>query len=124
LLLYVQYRQDFRLTVTSDGSIPIVSEIPLPSPTHQFASSKWNSWGEALFIDLLPNGTVTGAWWKGQFNTIGDIEFAGDPPSSNFSSIATTTDAMFYAIAGDEILEFAIEKSHPSTFTYVGRIYP
>lgn len=83
-----------------------------------------NNWNEALFIALSNDGSVDAARWDGEeYSSIPEITFA-QGQSTSFSAIATTTDAMFYGIADDQIWEYTINTSDPSTFIFVGKIYP
>ncbi|KAI1779809.1 hypothetical protein F4818DRAFT_453746 [Hypoxylon cercidicola] len=95
-----------------------------PLRTRQFAATMMNNWNEALFIALFNDGSVDAARWDGQeYTPIREITFA-QGQSTSFSAIATTTDAMFYGIADDQIWEYSIDTTDPSTFTLAGKVYP
>ncbi|KAI1142967.1 hypothetical protein F5Y05DRAFT_408423 [Hypoxylon sp. FL0543] len=95
-----------------------------PTLTRQFAAAAMNNWNEALFIALSTDGSVRGARWDGKaYDTIPKISFA-QGQSTNFSAIAMTTDAMFYGISDDQIWEYSVDTSDPSTFTLAGKVYP
>lgn len=83
-----------------------------------------DNWNEALFVALSTGGGVKGARWDGAaYNAIPQINFA-DGESTNFSAIAMTTDATFYGISDDQIWEYTVDTSDPSTFTLAGKVYP
>lgn len=66
---------------------------------------------------------MASTWWDGsKYNPISNTTFASGP-SVNFSTIATTVDAMFYGVSGDQILEYSITQSDPSTFKYSGVVF-
>ncbi|KAI2467463.1 hypothetical protein F4781DRAFT_433350 [Annulohypoxylon bovei var. microspora] len=100
------------------------SDIPLPSTSQQFAITKWDSWNQALYIALLQGGTIQGNHWDGTtMNSISDFKF-NSGPDNNFTSIAMTPDAMFYGISNNEIIEYSLDTTDPSTFNYVGKVFP
>ncbi|KAF3055588.1 hypothetical protein GL218_07015 [Daldinia childiae] len=95
-----------------------------PLMTRQFAATTMNNWNEALFVALSTDGGVKGARWDGtSYNAIPQINFV-DGESTNFSAIAMTTDATFYGISDDQIWEYTVDTSDPSTFTLAGKVYP
>ncbi|KAI0852662.1 hypothetical protein F5Y00DRAFT_227262 [Daldinia vernicosa] len=95
-----------------------------PLTTRQFAATTMNNWTEALFVALSTDGGVKGARWDGTaYNAIPQINFV-DGESTNFSAIAMTTDATFYGISDDQIWEYTVDASDPSTFTLAGKVYP
>ncbi|XXG94473.1 hypothetical protein Hte_000730 [Hypoxylon texense] len=92
-----------------------------PLKTRQFAATMMNNWNEALFIALSNDGSVDAARWDGEeYSSIPEITFA-QGQSTSFSAIATTTDAMFYGIADDQIWEYSIDAS---LFTHTSKVYP
>ncbi|KAI1388573.1 uncharacterized protein F4822DRAFT_403197 [Hypoxylon trugodes] len=100
------------------------SNIPSPAPSQQFAATKWDSWNQALYIGLLQSGKIQGNHWDGKkMNAVSSFKF-NSGPSTNFSAIAMTPDAMFYAISNNEILEYSVDTSDPSNFNYVGKVFP
>ncbi|KAI0843613.1 hypothetical protein F5Y06DRAFT_255367 [Hypoxylon sp. FL0890] len=100
------------------------SDIPLPSPSLQFAATKWDNWTQALYIALLQGGTIQGNYWNGtQMNSLSSFKF-NSGPENNFTAIAMSPDAMFYGISNDEILEYSLDTTDPSNFNYVGRVFP
>ncbi|OTA88615.1 hypothetical protein M434DRAFT_34781 [Hypoxylon sp. CO27-5] len=100
------------------------SDIPLPSPTQQFAATKWANWTQGLYIALLKGGEIQGNHWDGrQMNAINSFKF-NSGPENNFTAIAMSPDAMFYGISNDEILEYSLDTNDPSNFNYVGRVFP
>ncbi|KAI1412312.1 hypothetical protein F5Y13DRAFT_163305 [Hypoxylon sp. FL1857] len=100
------------------------SDIPLPSPSQQFAATKWDSWNQALYIALLQGGAIQGNHWDGkQMNAVSSFKF-NSGPENNFTAIAMSPDAMFYGISNDEILEYSLDTNDPSNFNYVGRVFP
>ncbi|KAI0378816.1 hypothetical protein F5Y04DRAFT_261105 [Hypomontagnella monticulosa] len=95
-----------------------------PLETRQFAATMMNNWKEALYVALSTDGGIRAARWDGNaYNEVPKINFV-QGQSTNFSAIAMTTDAMFYGISDDEIWEYAIDISDPSTFTLAGKVYP
>ncbi|KAI5917977.1 hypothetical protein F4810DRAFT_609918 [Camillea tinctor] len=111
-------------TNSEDRVTELLAGIPQPSQRLQFAITKWDSWNQALYLALLVNGTVSGTHWDGsQMNTLSSIEF-NQGPDVNFTAIAMTTDAMFYGISNDEILEYSVDQTNPSTLNYVSTVYP
>ncbi|OTA93540.1 hypothetical protein M434DRAFT_11601 [Hypoxylon sp. CO27-5] len=95
-----------------------------PTLTRQFAATAMNNWNEALFVALSTDGSIRGVRWDGNaYNAIPEINLA-QGQSTNFSAIAMTTDAMFYGISDDQIWEYSVDTSDPSTFTLAGKIYP
>lgn len=56
-------------------------------------------------------------------STISSFKF-NSGPETNFTAIAMTPDAMFYAISNNEILEYELDTSDPSNFNYVGTVFP
>ncbi|KAI0134510.1 hypothetical protein BJ170DRAFT_203191 [Xylariales sp. AK1849] len=102
----------------------IISGIPLPASSQHSAVTKWNTWDKNLCYTLSADGTMKGVWWTyGNHNALPNIAFDGGP-NTNFSAIAMTTDAMFYGLSNDEILEYTIDSSDPSTLHFVGKVYP
>ncbi|KAI1139904.1 hypothetical protein F5Y05DRAFT_335528 [Hypoxylon sp. FL0543] len=100
------------------------SDIPLPSPSQQFAATKWDNWNQALYIALLQGGQIQGNHWDGkQMNAISSFKF-NSGPENNFTAIAMSPDAMFYGISNDEVLEYSVDTNDPSNFNYVGRVFP
>ncbi|KAI8965821.1 hypothetical protein F5Y11DRAFT_311514 [Daldinia sp. FL1419] len=95
-----------------------------PLSTRQFAATAMNNWNEAVFLALSTDGSVKGSRWDGKsYNAIPEINFVNGK-STNFSAIAMTTDATFYGISDDQIWEYTIDTSDPSTFTLAGKVYP
>ncbi|KAI0843119.1 hypothetical protein F5Y06DRAFT_256950 [Hypoxylon sp. FL0890] len=95
-----------------------------PTLTRQFAVTAMDNWNEALFVALSTNGSIRGARGNGTaYNAIPEINLA-QGQSTNFSAIAMTMDAMFYGISDDQIWEYSVDISDPSTFTLVGKVYP
>ncbi|KAI1802366.1 hypothetical protein F4811DRAFT_400827 [Daldinia bambusicola] len=105
-----------------DGTI--LSDVD-PLKTRQFAATSMSNWTEALFVALSTDGEVKGARWDGGtvYEAIPRIDFV-DGEATNFSAIAMTTDATFYGIADDQVWEYAVDTSDPSTFRLAGRVYP
>ncbi|CAJ2502295.1 Uu.00g096890.m01.CDS01 [Anthostomella pinea] len=102
----------------------LISDLPLPSPMLQFAATVMRNFTETLSLALLPNGTVTGDWWAQQWHSIPIVKFSGGPSALNFSAVSTSEDAMFYGMTNDEILEYSLDQLDPSSFVYVGRVFP
>ncbi|TRX91679.1 hypothetical protein FHL15_007461 [Xylaria flabelliformis] len=105
---------------------PLLHDISLPgpSPTLQFAISTLDHFESPVFLCLLPNGTVTGEYWRSGFVSIHRVEFRGGPDTVNFSAIAASEEAMFYGVSNDEILQYSITATDPSIFQFVERVYP
>ncbi|KAI1457917.1 hypothetical protein F4805DRAFT_457361 [Annulohypoxylon moriforme] len=122
---------DMRVTTFNDtwnGADQRVTElqsgIPLPATSQQFAITKWDSWNQALYLSLLQGGTIQGNHWDGKtMNNISTFNFKSGP-DTNFTSIAMTPDAMFYGISNNEIVEYSLDTTDPSTFNYVGKVFP
>ncbi|KAI1632288.1 hypothetical protein F4809DRAFT_105374 [Biscogniauxia mediterranea] len=111
-------------TGSDDRVTELLTGIPQPNVRQQFAVTKWDAWNQALYLALLVNGTVEGTHWDGsQMNALSSIEF-NQGPDVNFTAIAMTTDAMFYGISNDEILEYSVDQTNPSTLNYVSTVYP
>lgn len=72
---------------------------------------------------LKSDGSITGQIIGQNNRSISTIEIEGGP-SVNFTTIATTLDAMLYGISNDTIFEYSISQSDPSVLTYVGTVYP
>ncbi|KAI8958194.1 hypothetical protein F5Y11DRAFT_51349 [Daldinia sp. FL1419] len=99
-------------------------EIPLPAPSQQFAATKWDNWNQGLYLGLLQGGDIKGSHWDGKkMNPISNFQFKSGP-ETNFTAIAMSPDAMFYAISNNKILEYSVDTSNPSNFNYVGQVYP
>ncbi|KAK6955674.1 hypothetical protein Daesc_003317 [Daldinia eschscholtzii] len=99
-------------------------DIPLPSPSQQFAATRWDNWNQALYLGLCSDGKTEGNHWDGKkMNSISSFQFKSGP-KTNFTAIAMSPDAMFYGISNNEILEYSLDTSDPSNFNYVGRVYP
>lgn len=77
-----------------------------------------------VFLALLPNGTVTGSYFRVDFVMISSVEFRGGPSNLNFTAIATSEEAMFYGISQDEIHQYSINDTDPSVFDYVEKVFP
>ncbi|KAI1759052.1 hypothetical protein GGR53DRAFT_471709 [Hypoxylon sp. FL1150] len=102
----------------------LVSSIPLPAVSQQFAVTKFDNWTQTVYVALLQGGTITGNYWDGkEMNAISSFNF-NSGPDTNITSIAMTPDAMFYAISNNEILEYSLDQSDPSNFNYVGVVFP
>ncbi|KAI8625025.1 hypothetical protein F5Y19DRAFT_280121 [Xylariaceae sp. FL1651] len=109
----------------SDGTLLPRAILPAPSSSLKFAITVLDSFATTVFLALLPNGTVTGEYYRGHgFTEVPSIEFRSGPASVNFSAIAASEDAMFYGISGDEILQYKVNESDPSIFEFVEKIYP
>ncbi|KAI0010547.1 hypothetical protein F4779DRAFT_627118 [Xylariaceae sp. FL0662B] len=103
----------------------LLSDIPLPSASQQFAVTKWNNWNQALYLALLQGGELQGSYWNGrQMNTISSFEFNGGPSGVNFTAIAMSSDAMLYGISGNKVLEYSLDTADPSKFNYVSTVFP
>ncbi|KAK7737853.1 hypothetical protein SLS62_011423 [Diatrype stigma] len=101
----------------------LASNVPAPSKTQHFAATSWDNWSNYLYLALLNGGSMVGNHFDGNtFTTISDISFSGGP-AQNFTAIAMTDDAMFYAISNDEILEYSIDTSNPSNLIFVGTVF-
>ncbi|XDG03741.1 hypothetical protein ABKA04_003356 [Annulohypoxylon sp. FPYF3050] len=122
---------DMRVTTYNDtwnGADQRVTElqsgIPLPATSQQFAITKWDSWNQALYLSLLQGGSIKGNHWDGKtMNSISSFNFKSGP-DTNFTSIAMTPDAMFYGISNNQIVEYSLDTTDPSTFNYVGVVFP
>jgi hypothetical protein len=103
----------------------VISNVPLPAQNQHIAVTKWGNWAKTLCYALLDDGTMTGSWWQNatKQNILSSLSFNGGP-ATNFSAIATTLDAMFYGITGDEIHEYAVDPVDASKLNYVGKVYP
>ncbi|KAI2626786.1 hypothetical protein GGR54DRAFT_653573 [Hypoxylon sp. NC1633] len=104
----------------------ILNDLPHASTTPQLAGTVLSNYTQQYFLELLPNGTVTGIILNetGVVSNYPDVKFTSGP-SIHFSSIATTLDATFYGIANDEILEYyQLNPDNPSIFNFVGVAYP
>ncbi|KAI0416149.1 hypothetical protein F5X98DRAFT_388394 [Xylaria grammica] len=110
----------------SNGQLFSNRPLPLPSPTLQFATTRLDHFAAIIFLALLPNGTVTGDYWHRALEKwieIPSVEFRGGP-SVNFSAIATSEEAIFYGISGDEVLQYSVNSEDPSIFNFMERVYP
>ncbi|KAI0545134.1 hypothetical protein F4679DRAFT_486624 [Xylaria curta] len=107
-----------------DGPLLHDTSLPPPSPTLQFAISTLDHFATPVFLCLLPNGAVTGEYWRKGFISIQRVEFRGGPATVNFSAIAASEEAMFYGVSNDEILQYSINATDPSIFQFVDRVYP
>ncbi|KAI5864020.1 hypothetical protein GGS23DRAFT_479023 [Durotheca rogersii] len=102
----------------------LLTDIPVPAPTQQFAATKWDNWRQGLYIALLQGGNILGRHFDGQkMNSISNFQFLPGP-RPDFTAIAMSPDAMFYGIANDEVLEYRLDQSDPSKFNFVGRVFP
>ncbi|KAI1743046.1 hypothetical protein F4680DRAFT_471889 [Xylaria scruposa] len=108
----------------NDGSLLRDTSLPVPSPTLQFAISTLDHFASPVFLCLLPDGTVTGEYYRKGFVSIPRVEFRGGPATVNFSAIAASEEAMFYGVSNDEILQYSINATNPSIFQFVDRVYP
>ncbi|CAJ2511428.1 Uu.00g070530.m01.CDS01 [Anthostomella pinea] len=109
---------------SEDRVTELITDIPQPATRQQFTVTKWGSWNQALYLALLSDGTLEGTHYDGtSMKSLAGISFNGGPDVS-FTAIAMTTDAMFYGISDDEVLEYSLDTSNPSQFTYVGVAYP
>jgi hypothetical protein len=99
--------------------------VPMPASLEHMAASKWRDWATALNYVLLSNGTMRGTWWDVDSTTsLNTITLSGAPDNVNFTNIAMTDDAVLFGVSGDEILEFSVDDSDPSTLHYVGKVFP
>ncbi|KAI1116723.1 hypothetical protein F5Y14DRAFT_406368 [Nemania sp. NC0429] len=98
--------------------------LPAPSPRLQFAITLLDNLRTIVFLALLPNGTVTGEYFRVTFVTIPSVEFRGGPSNLNFTAIATSEEAMFYGISQDEIHQYSVNDEDPSVFDYVEKVFP
>ncbi|KAI1209973.1 uncharacterized protein F4807DRAFT_80362 [Annulohypoxylon truncatum] len=104
-----------------DGTI--IDDVD-PLKTRQFAATTMNNFTESFFVSLSTDGSITGSRWDGNaYTAVPKIIFA-QGQSTNFSAIAMTEDAMFYGISEDQIWEYSVDTSDPSTFTFAGKVYP
>ncbi|KAJ8107240.1 hypothetical protein ONZ43_g6797 [Nemania bipapillata] len=110
----------------SDGQLLGSRSLPAPSPNLQFAITRLDNFAAIVFLALLPNGTVTGEYYlksQSKFVEILSVEFRNGP-SANFSAIATSEEAIFYGISGDEILQYSVDSEDPSVFNFMEVVYP
>ncbi|ORY60983.1 uncharacterized protein BCR38DRAFT_497138 [Pseudomassariella vexata] len=130
------------LAQQNTGSIPLANytngtcvqnrtvnhEIPFLSPITQFAIASWDNWTSYLYLALFSNGTIMGHFDRAgaQRSQTGILSSMGlsSGPSTTFSAIATTPDAVFYGISADQILEYSSDIAEPSILKYVGVVYP
>ncbi|KAL7624609.1 hypothetical protein AAE478_006176 [Parahypoxylon ruwenzoriense] len=102
----------------------LLTDIPTPAPSQQFAATRWDNWNQALYVALLRDGTLQGKHFDGKtMSAIDRFDFLSGP-EINFTAIAMSPDAMFYGISNSEILEYALDQADPSKFNYVGRAFP
>ncbi|KAI1752828.1 hypothetical protein F4782DRAFT_498721 [Xylaria castorea] len=114
-------------TAYTQGSWNILEQrfyLPPPSARVQLVIGALPNNDGIIFLALLPNGTLTGEFFRGSYVPIPIIRFQGGPPDVNFSAIATGEDAAFYGISNDTILQYSINDSDPSTFDFVETVYP
>ncbi|KAK0762499.1 hypothetical protein N5P37_005315, partial [Trichoderma harzianum] len=103
------------------GDNGLVTDLPA---NPQFAITQFNNWTSFLYLALFPDDKLTASCYlKDLFFAIPNIIFSGGP-TNQFSSIASTTDAMFYGIFNDTIIEYSVDTESQSTFHYVGVVYP
>ncbi|KAI0890404.1 uncharacterized protein GGS22DRAFT_183749 [Annulohypoxylon maeteangense] len=104
-----------------DGTI--IDDVD-PLKTRQFAATTMKNFTQSFFVSLSTDGSITGSRWDGKaYNAVPEITFA-QGQSTNFSAIAMTEDAMFYGISEDQIWEYSVDTTDPSTFTLAGKVYP
>jgi hypothetical protein len=104
-----------------------MSSIPLPASEQHAAVTKWGSWNRTLVMTLLDDQTLRGTWWQGggTKTALNSITLDGSGPSNpKFSAIAMTLDEHFYGIVDDEVHEYTVDDTDPSTLHYVGQVYP
>ncbi|GAW17978.1 hypothetical protein ANO14919_074470 [Xylariales sp. No.14919] len=106
-----------------DGSLLGHADLPAPSPTLQFAITLLDNFRTVVFLALLPNGTVTGQYYRETFVDIPSVHFRGGPSGVNFTAVATSEEAMFYGISQGQILQYRIDDTDPSVFDFVGSVY-
>ncbi|KAF3073614.1 hypothetical protein CFAM422_004214 [Trichoderma lentiforme] len=103
------------------GDNSLVTDLPA---NPQFAITQFDNWTNFLYLALFPDDKLTASCYlKDLLFAIPNIIFSGGP-TNQFSSIATTTDAMFYGIFNDTIIEYSVDQESQSTFHYVGVVYP
>ncbi|KAJ9157780.1 hypothetical protein NKR23_g232 [Pleurostoma richardsiae] len=107
----------------ADEHAAIFSDVPAPSSNLEIATTAFDHWRQILFLALLPNGTIAANWYDDELRPLSSIGLSGGP-NANFSAIATTSDAMFYGIFNDSILQYSINTSNPQTFNYAGVVFP
>ncbi|KAH8897398.1 hypothetical protein GQ53DRAFT_838019 [Thozetella sp. PMI_491] len=107
----------------STKAFSISDSLPGQAPTLQFASTAWDHFTKRMFLVLAPGGGLSANWWDGTgYRSIASTKLSSGP-STNFTAIAMTTDAMFYGISGDQILEYSVDQTDPSTFHYTGVVF-
>ncbi|KAI3335285.1 hypothetical protein F4824DRAFT_501250 [Ustulina deusta] len=107
-----------------DGGLLPGTTLPAPSPTLQFAITLLDNLRTVVFLALLPNGTVTGSYFRAHYIMILSVDFRGGPSNLNFTAIATSEEAMFYGISQDEIHQYSVNDTDPSIFEYVEKVFP
>ncbi|KAK9797895.1 putative Fucose-specific lectin [Seiridium cardinale] len=115
-------------TLDFDGSAwntgdQIMDNISLGTSVERFAVTQLDRWADILYMFLTPDGSITGQVVGQNNRSISKIDIRGGP-SVNFTTIATTLDAMLYGISNDTILEYAINNSDIPVLNYVGIVYP
>ncbi|KAI1358082.1 hypothetical protein F5Y08DRAFT_351229 [Xylaria arbuscula] len=107
-----------------DGTLLSGAIIPAPYPTLQFSITLLDNFKTVVFLALLPNGTVTGSYFRSHFVSIPAVEFRGGPSDLNFTAIATSEEALFYGISNDGIHQYSVDHTDPSVFEYIDTIFP
>lgn len=100
-----------------------MSDISLETSMQRFAATQLNHWADTLYMFLASDGSIMGQAIGENNRSISKIDIQGGP-TVNFTTFATTLDAMLYGISNDTILEYSISQLDPPVLTYVGTVYP
>ncbi|KAI0975051.1 hypothetical protein F4678DRAFT_485973 [Xylaria arbuscula] len=118
------YKWTYEDSWSQDGPLLSGALLPTPSSTLQFAISLLDNFRTVVFLALLPNGTVTGQYYRKMFISIPNVMFIGGPSDPNFTAIAASEEGLFYGISRDEINQYSINDTDPSVFEFVDRVFP
>ncbi|KAI1421974.1 hypothetical protein F5Y12DRAFT_660583 [Xylaria sp. FL1777] len=118
------YKSTYKTSWSQDGVLLSGATLPAPSPRLQFAITLLDNFRTIVFLALLPNGTVTGSYYRQHFVAIPSVDFRGGPSNPNFTAIATSEEAIFYGISQDEINQYSVNDTDPSVFEFVERVFP
>ncbi|KAI0435276.1 hypothetical protein F5Y09DRAFT_293539 [Xylaria sp. FL1042] len=118
------FKSTYETDWSQDGVLLSGNTLPAPSPTLQFAITLLDNFRTIVFLALLPNGTVTGSYYRHQFIPIPSVNFRGGPSNLNFTAIAASEEGVFYGISQDEISQYRVNDTDPSVFEFIDRVYP
>lgn len=92
----------------------------------QFAVTKWDGATQQIFMTLQSNGTVKAFYQDGTTSeTLFNVTFEGwdEDPNPKWDAIAMDLTGSFYGKSNGKVLEYRMDESDISKFSYSANVY-